>query len=313
VIVKGLNWTGSGAVVDLLKEFQAVEQIPGSLGKIAPAGYFKFGEFNVYRTRGGIIDTIEGTFPSNFEDIISRLFSARELIRLIINPLNWKTRNVKSLLSLRRNAINLKRLDNILSQAETRDYKVSASKEYIQEITIAQYPFKSHFLFDQAIHFCRKDELWQEIFAPAKCIIVIRDFRDSIAEKLSKKFYHSNFTFESSYRSGFNLSDAIVHQIETYKILANCVDTFKNRFGESVMIISFEELVLDYTNSLEQIISFLGLHKSNHKYKHKYFDPSWSKNNIGIYEKHIPSYFNMEEFRPLIEWYNLYSSLKISV
>src|SRR5690606_37332434 len=49
ILVTGLNWSGAGTAVGLLREYQGVVQVPGGPERTAPAGYKKLGEFNDFR------------------------------------------------------------------------------------------------------------------------------------------------------------------------------------------------------------------------------------------------------------------------
>jgi hypothetical protein len=61
----------------------------------------------------------------------------------------------------------------------------------------------------------------------------------------------------------------------------------KNALPESINILQvrFEDLVLNYERSVDKIESFCGLRSPDHVNRYRFFDPSISINNIGLYLK----------------------------
>jgi hypothetical protein len=55
--------------------------------------------------------------------------------------------------------------------------------------------------------------------------------------------------------------------------------------NKDVLYIRFEDLVLNYQESAKQIMDFLGLKEANHVHKKGFFDPEISKKNVGLYKK----------------------------
>ena len=58
-----------------------------------------------------------------------------------------------------------------------------------------------------------------------------------------------------------------------------------NKSASNVLPLFFEELVYDYENTLTKIESFLGLTKKDHLYPKKYFDPEKSIRNTQIFKR----------------------------
>lgn len=107
----------------------------------------------------------------------------------------------------------------------------------------------------------------------AKSIIVDRDPRDIYLSAL-----------KTGYVNGINVGKtAIGEDVE------NFIDRFKlyrkNLISdENVLRINFEDLVLNYEETLNKLFIFLGEDKSIHKYPKKYFNPEISKKGVGMWK-----------------------------
>jgi hypothetical protein len=72
---------------------------------------------------------------------------------------------------------------------------------------------------------------------------------------------------------------------------------------DQLIVERFENLVLNYDESVARVESFLGLSTSQHRRKRRYFDPEWSASNIGIYKNiNVPG-LNSSILEELIDWY----------
>lgn len=85
------------------------------------------------------------------------------------------------------------------------------------------------------------------------------------------KFLYPSINFIDSYKGG-------VFPISPKKYFEN---SHPNR-----LMIRFEDLINDYENSITTICDFLGIDKSHHINKGKYFIPEVSRKNIGIYKNY---------------------------
>lgn len=113
------------------------------------------------------------------------------------------------------------------------------------------------------------------IFPNLKQIIVDRDPRDIYLSSLEENIHvgkdHQNI-------SG---SDSLVSFVRRYKELRMRTGVKEN---DKLIKINFEDLVLDYENTLSRIFTFLGEDKSIHINKKKYFDPEISKAGVGMWK-----------------------------
>jgi hypothetical protein len=101
-------------------------------------------------------------------------------------------------------------------------------------------------------------------FYSAKFIIVNRDPRD---------------VYMSAIKSSF-LPDDTDHFIKRYEI-TRTKSLKQPGADKNVLRINFEDLVLNYDQSVDKISSFLSLDKNGHSFPRKYFDPEISIKRIG--------------------------------
>ncbi len=134
--------------------------------------------------------------------------------------------------------------------------------------------------------------LSMKFFDEAYCIIVNRDPRDIYASNFAKKETLGLTSFEKQHPSisfeylinlrkeflGTNNIDLFIKRQKLYR------ENLKNSNNKRVLNIWFEDLVLNYEDTLETIYSFLNLHKEDHINKKLFFDPEKSKNNCFIWK-----------------------------
>lgn len=105
-------------------------------------------------------------------------------------------------------------------------------------------------------------------FADAKCIVVKRDPRDMYATGIDyAKMSHG---------------DRIENFIDRFLVQQR--NTNKN-INKNILYLQYEDLILDYENTILKVFNFLEIDKSKHILKGKYLKPEESKRFIGIYKK----------------------------
>lgn len=125
---------------------------------------------------------------------------------------------------------------------------------------------------------------WRPIryFNDAKCIVVDRDPRDIYATSLSySDGYNDNPGVYRKISCAFNV-DYFIKRFEIYRKKANINRDPKGR----VLRIRFEELVMDYEETLKIIYQFLGENEETHIRKKLFLNPSISAKNIGLWKSH---------------------------
>lgn len=130
----------------------------------------------------------------------------------------------------------------------------------------------SHIVLDQAVS-VNKPETAFRYFENGKLIIVDRDPRDMFVDDIV---------------NWGNFPDGDVDLLEAGRRFVIRHKAMRpNRLEhDDVLYLKFEELVLNYDETVAQIIRFLELDNSFHIKKKLYFDPNVSSKNIGIWKKY---------------------------
>lgn len=126
-----------------------------------------------------------------------------------------------------------------------------------------------------------------QLFNDVKLIVVYRDPRDIYASsKIKNKVHVPKFEVKNHWKlkTLITFSSDIDLFIKRQRTLFSNMSSFDS--SKNILFISFEDLVLDYDNSIIKIYKFLNLDKSIHHLKKKYFKPEMSFKNIGIWKKY---------------------------
>ena len=186
--------------------------------------------------------------------------------------------------------LSSKRKIKIANRKMEDSYFIHPSQERFEEETKKYMDkiFEKHFtdtvdyvLLDQAISVNNPDGI-NKYFNNGKLIIVDRDPRDMYIDDI--------VNWGAVFGKFGSLEDA-KRYVCNHKAMREKIKHDKN-----VLLVRFEELVLDYDKVTEKIRNFLDLDNSKHIYPNKYFDPSISKKNIGLWKKHY------EEFKDAIDY-----------
>lgn len=317
VLVNGLNWTGSGAVIDLLREYKGTIQVPGGIEGIAPAGYVKIGEFTDFMEVGLVGDllNIENGHPSRIRTELKRrkklvfLHCLQRISNLIFEGKFFQiSRVIKQNRQLLLSNKCLERLMNDINNSNDKNFRLERAQKWIEEIIdISRDEDTRIAVFDQPINFGQHDDVWPTVFEPYKLIVVCRDPRDQIAEQIKHNYPSSKLINGIGYLYGWKLKDAINFQIELSKARIRALNKTISKIDKNnLMIIPFEKIVLDYKSTKKYIQDFLGLRDEDHIYPKKFFKPEWSQKNIGIHKEVNTYYVDKSKISPLIEWYKKY-------
>jgi hypothetical protein len=303
VAVSGYGWSGSSAVVDLLKEFKGYTHINT--------------EFRLLKDPYGIT-RLESILVDNWDILTSDiaikdfLWLAESLNRnpsffsikgmsyekkLCKDFLKLTNEYIKSLLiceykgywsffDMKRSHYNyiFKKIKNRLGfnvENETmflskpsKDTFVAETKQYLHNIfdAVETNGDNSKIILDQTIPLPYATKALR-YFDSIKMIIVDRDPRDIYIDLISHKTLIGKELSNGKNAHKF---------IEWHKALhiANSELT-----DDRILAIQFEDLIFDYKNVKDRIIKFLGEPDSIHVNKKKYFDPDVSMNNVGIWKK----------------------------
>lgn len=317
ILVKGMNWSGSGTVVDFMKEFRGVIQVPGGLQVNDPTGEMRLGEFNYFRLFGGVGDQIDVSHGRTHPSILNMEIKAitemntmkgrlKELFKALyhgkpINPGN--DRKVLGQLRCIGNALRV--LRDELEKDKTTEFRLGKAREWISMIasSLSREDTKA-LLFDQPVNIGQHDAFWPEVFKPYKLIIVMRNPKDQFSQMANHREYFSRHyrTAIAYLRDGWSYDDAVLYRVESKRNEMATIDKFLGH-AKDTMLVSFEEMVLDYNRASTRIRDFVGLNQDDHLYPRRYFNPDISRKNIGVYLKNKQK-VDDSMLADLIDWYN---------
>lgn len=320
VIVHGLQWSGSSAVLDLLREYDQTVVVPN--------------EFDEFRRIGMVADTLEGfqrddTPPSILTEYVK--YKDKEIGSIF--AFYFKIYNIKTILKFgsvyrwKYKRIQLNYLKNLISRfksVHSQSERVEVAKLWIREIgDLYSRNIQKIVVFDHGIDRFQHQDLWPVIFDPFKLIIVYRDPRDQLANLIKKGHLFREFGFpkpsnKKSYTThgdgiqtlyGRDRKAAFQLFIDTLNNKYKAVELIHKKHGEDrILLISFEELVKKYSKSIIKIEEFLELNKVHHTNPFKFFKPEKSKKNIGYYNE-ILTGDEVKQFDELVDYYDRLNQL----
>lgn len=297
--VCGYGYTGSGAVISLLKEYDDVKYLRSKSVQEFNLSYISDGledlEFNlvinpskgtrcdiaIYRFKL-LIDYYERSY-NRFTNGKFREYSYEYLDKLI--QLKWEgtrafeyQRSRKRWLLFALNSLSLLlrryKIDkNFLPQRECyasifpEDF-IGYTRQYVEKLLggkrendclLLDQPFSA----GNPLHSMR-------FFESPKCIVVDRDPRDLYV--MVKHVYKEHALFIPT--------GNVDNFIEYYKIVRDD-RLWKN--SELIYRVQFEDLVYNYDETVKSIEEFIGTKLGKHSNPHKYFDPSISISNTQVY------------------------------
>lgn len=294
VSVQGFGFSGSGAVVDLLREYESCQVLGGydyESGDIIKDD--KFGEFDFLRHSGGFYDIERHLGYNNIfinDGVINRFIKMVFFSGIYKNfpeshPIFYDFLNSITDLEL----LNLN--GRYYNPYQYMHDKYS-SIFFLKEMTIEEYRIccrnclnalfglfhqksKSILVADQMCCDLEFDtDRDKSYFNNLKTIMVYRDPRDVYAYAVMKDvewIEHKNV-------DGF---------IKWYNNLLRKFD----RIGTDTLVVRFEDLLINYDVTISKIEDYVGI--SNHKYKFRNLKPDVSKKNIGIWRN---TKLNKEDF-----------------
>ncbi len=144
--------------------------------------------------------------------------------------------------------------------------------DYLYEIFSDFYSNKNHTVVIHNALEPYSPEQGVELIKNGKCIIIDRDIRD---------IYTNCIKHVSGYNDDVEVFKKIsgANNVETFIERQRIMRVKNNKKSTKVLRVKFEDLVYDYEETLQKIMSFLNLEASSHKEKLSFFDPKVSKMN----------------------------------
>lgn len=308
ILVWGLVSTGSSALIDVLREYDNINIIPG--------------EFDDFRAPGRIADQL--VFPQS--EKFNRISDVKGnkskypvilgiLKRILKGEINSVSKYVDYITPIQIRAkqlVLLKQLNEKLISTVSYNEKIDLVSNWIKELGQFKNEQKEFVLFNQPLAPSIETRIWKPVFSPFKLICVYRDPKDQLAEIIRKgtlyapygapNMNHGGLVLESIY--GRSRKSAVTFHIEAIKKRMEWIDKLKTELShDELLLIDFEGLINNYENYRKIVENFIGdLNPNPHKYL-KYFNPLNALKNIGIYNSILLDE-ELQKIKPLEDWYN---------
>lgn len=284
ISVQGFGYSGSGAVVDLLREYPCCQVFGGvdREGSITDRSMV-FEEVDFARLYGGLFD-IEHYIDSN--NVFQNNGVLNNFARLVGNSKIYKCSDeIKNYF--------LKFFDSLV------DFNIKMSWQaynphlnfnfhnpnifYLKNYTVSEYR-----------QLCRSliYSLFNSLHSKGKKCLVLDQFFSDVEFNIEKnKEYIPNlktivvyrdprdvYTFAKKNNVEWIAHDNVENYVRWNKIFYKCFSLTDNNY----LAIRFEDLVNEYDKTVSKIQDYLGIH--DHIYAKQNFDPAISKQNVGIWK-----------------------------
>ena len=289
ISVQGLGFSGSGAVVDFLREFPCcltygTIDIEGSKTK---GNKQQNGEINILRHSGGLFEFEHYLNDNNIflKDALLKRFG------LLLNGIDFfKNKDAMRLANQFYNQM----IDFVINTRGHNDYNSHLANPFVSNENILVMKAMS---INEYRSLCRRflTSLFNMFYdSKYKCLVLDQLCGDFNFDESRNKEYLPNlktiFVYRDprdiySYALLKNVSwiphDDVDEFVKWYRLLWNGI----NRDSSEFLIIRFEDLVNNYEDITSDIMRYLNLDSSLHKFKFASFDPKESVKNIAIWKK----------------------------
>jgi len=297
ISVSGFGWSGSGAVVDLLKEIKGIK-------------YFPY-EFRILKDPDGIID-LEHGLVNNWQELKSDITIRRFLKYAKIlgrKPKFYYPLSYNYNYLLNNNFFNI--LNKYLEQLVDLKWHGSWPHHYHEFSSLKWFFYRVFNRLHLAKYFIKKDKMYlscpKEIFYDAT-----KEFFNNIAKEIDLnsdsntiffdqlippynchrylKYFHDPKIFiidrdprdvyvealNWSYIPTDNVNDFIIwYKTQREYFFQNLI------FSDRILYLKYEDIILKYDEMLKKIYSFLNINPEDHIHRKKFLNPDISKKNIG--------------------------------
>jgi len=303
--VTGYGWSGSGAVVDLLKEYDGFISIDSEYPLISePHGFidleiFLIQNWHFLRHHKAINDFLIFCKKINKKKSLYNINGINIGNKLSVDFMKISYDFINEIIDFsykgrsRINLYHLNKLENIITKFKWKFFDKNYTKMYFSRPTekkflnaIQNFHIKlfekyinngfGNIILDQAIP---ANNMYRAMryFPNSKLIIVDRDPRDIFADLVRSK------GLIGPELNKLNI-ESVNKFIKWHTELRKTDNTvFKEELNKNILKINFEDLVINYNKEVKKISKFIGPELK--QTKNKYFDPSISKKNIGLWKK----------------------------
>ncbi len=292
ISVQGFGYSGHTALINLFQEYSSIQSpTKGELDSVYPY------EVDWMRLGGGILE-YEKFLDSNnifqndalFHRLISQL-SDCDFFNEDRAFIDITSAYLTSLLEFQVNNLTQVYFNRVLANSANPDTSIY----YIKQMSLASFRNLSRMYINNILNTFAK--------SGKDTIMLNHFFSDFEYNNERNQAYVPGIKILSLYRdprdvyyfSKLNNVEWIPHtKVEDFVLWCKmCYRNFKLG-SEDYFTMSFEDLVLNYENSIEKIENYVGLNSSDHIEKYKYLNPEVSKNNIGQWKKAFNLQSDME-------------------
>lgn len=293
ISIQGFGYSGSGALVDLLREYDNCNvfgyvDAEGSLSTQQIAA----GEMDFMRHSGGIFD-IEKHIEDN--NVFQNDLVLHNYLKLVSSTRICQTsEKIKQLFFTLFDKISALQIWNISARSYNGHILPPGKSEilFLKELTLKEYinivrKFvisvlnnlnfgfnKQNLVLDQFFNDLNFDYThYSKYIDNLKYIVVFRDPRDV-------------YTFAKTKNVPWIAHETVEDFIVWNKIMYSKFSIESSEY----LVVRFEDLVLNYNLIVPKIEEYIGLSSCNHIHMLKYFDPTESKKNVSIWKDYLSEY-----------------------
>jgi len=306
ILVSGLWYSGSSAVVDALALHPEVSEIPR-----------EFDDFRRFRLVGDLLEQeSDHTGLHQLRRYVETNGSLQSFLELPRTNQSARgvllERTVRSLMSVRSLLFDSRasrkaqkaRLKSLLAFAEEAfsgsapwPDRVELARKWIRTLQDIFSTNESHVLFDQPIMHDRHSETWPRVFSPFKLVVVVRNPLDQLTEirnrDLMELDFRNSLTGSLHLLFGPGAQNAIFYQVRTLeRRLQWVLKQMKDKPQPNFKVVLFEEFVTDHPAELDCLLHFLDLSPTKQgTLISERFNPQLSRQNVGLdhsWTRHVP-------------------------
>lgn len=317
ILVSGLYYSGSSAVADLLKEFDNIGIYPE--------------EFNHFRGTGLVGDSLDNSQIQKTNKIESFLSSKGGEDYQIVGSYSNSGRIRKNLHRLLDSAIDLvamkatvmddkhKRALSALEclqrqlSTESSEENIKYAIAWLKKIDAIYAEGMDYVVYDQAIYMSKHLQLWPVIFNPFKLIVVIRNPLDQLAQLIESNKVSNDHNKCTTNGIGDIFGNGIDGQLnyQATALLARynqLEKLLKHLSKKSILIVDFEDVVLNYETTKNSIINFITNSKNDvyHARAKRHLKPELSRKNIDLSKNYRLVSAEQQVVNNCVNSYNLF-------
>lgn len=165
--------------------------------------------------------------------------------------------------------------EDVFLSSPSKEFFINRTKKYLKEILTSNILENTKFVVMNNVFEPFNPSLSMQFFDNVKAIVIDRDPRDIYLAALD----YTNIDGSKGWKAttGKNVDD-FIQRFKAYRM-----HVIVNE-DSNILRLTFEDLVLNYEETLLRLFNFLEEDKSIHKYPKRYFDPEISKKGIRMWK-----------------------------